>query len=86
MRGLPFSVTKAEIQAFFQGIPLTEDKVHIGLLPDGRRSGEAFVDFSTPDLVRLGLTKDRAVLGTRYIELFTASTDEALRAIQAGVM
>eukprot|EP00958_Prasinococcus_capsulatus_P016235 scaffold1786_cov398-Prasinococcus_capsulatus_cf.AAC.26 len=86
MRGLPFSVTKAEILAFFSGIPLAEEKVHIGLLPDGRRSGEAFVDFATPDLVRLGLTKDRAVLGTRYIELFTATTDEALRAIQVGVI
>ena len=85
MRGLPFSATKGDIIAFFDedslGItPLHEDSIHIVVALDGRPQGTAFAEFSSADDARLAMRKDRAAMGSRYVELFPSSREEATRA------
>ncbi len=84
LRGVPFSAGRDEIINFFNdpalSLPvLSVDKVLIPIAGDGRTTGQAFVEFESPEQVEIALKKDRQMMGTRYIELFVSSEDERAR-------
>lgn len=72
MRGLPFVANEQDILDFFK--PLNPVNVVLHYNDDGRASGEADVDFATHEEAQSGMTKDRACMKHRYIELFLRST------------
>ncbi|XP_064232756.1 heterogeneous nuclear ribonucleoprotein F isoform X4 [Aotus nancymaae] len=72
MRGLPYKVTENDIYNFFS--PLNPVRVHIEIGPDGRVTGEADVEFATHEEAVAAMSKDRANMQHRYIELFLNST------------
>lgn len=80
LRGLPYSVKKSEIIRFFGDFNLTEDKVHIGYRHDGKATGEAYVVFSSAEEAKKAMCRDNKLIGTRYIELFPSTPEEARRA------
>ncbi|KAF5798510.1 putative RNA recognition motif domain, nucleotide-binding alpha-beta plait domain superfamily [Helianthus annuus] len=80
LRGLPFNVTKDEIVEFFKDYKVVEEKVHIACRPDGKVSGEAYVTFETAEVAKQAMCKDRLMIGSRYVELFPSTPDEARRA------
>ncbi|CAI0421796.1 unnamed protein product [Linum tenue] len=80
MRGLPFSVKKPEIVEFFRDYQLVEERVHIACRPDGKATGEAFVEFVSAEEAKRAMNKDKMTIGKRYVELFPSTPDEARRA------
>ena len=92
MRGLPFNSTKDDIITFYDDPslaeyniqPLVHDSIHIVTSLDGRPSGVAFVEFASPEDSQAAMTKDRHSMGSRYVELFASSREEATRAATAG--
>ncbi|KAK9109461.1 hypothetical protein Sjap_017521 [Stephania japonica] len=80
LRGLPFSVTKSDILEFFKNFELTEGEVHIACRADGKATGEAYVEFPSADDAKKAMSKDKKMIGSRYVELFPSSHDEARRA------
>ena len=92
MRGLPFNSTKDDIITFFDDAqlsefniqPLVHDSIHIVTSLDGRPSGVAFVEFASPEDAQAAMNKDRHSMGSRYVELFPSSREEATRAATAG--
>ncbi|XP_074569296.1 uncharacterized protein LOC141825937 isoform X2 [Curcuma longa] len=79
LRGLPYSVTKSDIIDFFAEFELSEDKVHIGYRLDGKATGEAFVEFSSPDEAKKAMSKDKMTIGSRYVELFPSTPEETMK-------
>lgn len=71
MLGLPFGATENEITRFFQEAGVMPVRIH-----RKQTGGVAFVEFNTPQEARVALTRDRAYIGTRYIELFPVDYDE----------
>lgn len=47
---------------------------------EGRPSGEAFVEFESPEDVQKAMTKDREKMGKRYIEIFESHEADMERA------
>ncbi|PQQ04432.1 heterogeneous nuclear ribonucleoprotein H2 isoform X1 [Prunus yedoensis var. nudiflora] len=80
MRGLPFSVKKSEILDFFGEFKVVEDRVHIACRPDGKSTGEAYVEFVSAEEAKKAMCKDKMTIGSRYVELFPSTPDEARRA------
>ncbi|KAH6797029.1 RNA-binding family protein [Perilla frutescens var. hirtella] len=80
LRGLPYSVKKTDILKFFGDFDITEDKIQIACRPDGKVTGEAFVEFSSPEQARKAMCKDKMLIGSRYVELFPSAPDEARHA------
>ncbi|VDP91887.1 unnamed protein product [Echinostoma caproni] len=72
MRGLPFSATTDDIDRFLA--PLQPVNIRIRMNSSGRPTGEAVVDFASHDEAKEAMKKDREKIGSRYIELFLAST------------
>ncbi|KAL9267879.1 Heterogeneous nuclear ribonucleoprotein F-like protein [Drosera capensis] len=84
LRGLPYSVTKPDIIKFFGDFYLVEDKIHIARRPDGKFTGEAYVEFTSADEAKRAMCKDKMTVGRRYIELFPATPEEVRRAETRG--
>uniref|UniRef100_A0A8C5LAZ8 RRM domain-containing protein n=1 Tax=Jaculus jaculus TaxID=51337 RepID=A0A8C5LAZ8_JACJA len=70
--GLPYQATENDIYNFFS--PLNPVGVHIEIGPDGRVTGEADVEFATHEEAVAAMSKDRANMQHRYVELFLNST------------
>lgn len=84
LRGLPFSAGKDDIRDFFKNYDLSEDSIHITLNLEGRPTGEAYVEFASPEDSKAAMAKDRMTLGSRYIELFPSSHEELDEAVLRG--
>ena len=86
VRRMPPEATKADLVNFFYGMGVTEEKIKIivqGL--DNVSTGEAFVEFSGEEAnIQQALMKDKAVLGTKPIEIFQSSLDEVQRVVAMG--
>jgi heterogeneous nuclear ribonucleoprotein F/H len=80
LRGLPYSATTEDIIKFFVEYELTDENVHIVYRPDGKATGEAYVEFPTAEVVKTAMCKDKMTIGTRYVELFPSTPEEASRA------
>ncbi|KAL8246839.1 hypothetical protein R6Q59_008055 [Mikania micrantha] len=80
LRGLPFTVQKADIVEFFKDFNVADEKVHIACRPDGKVTGEAYVTFESIEAAKQAMSKDRFLIGSRYVELFPSTPDEARRA------
>ena len=72
MRRLPYRATENDIYNFFS--PLNPVRVHIEIGPDGRVTGEADVEFATHEDAVAAMSKDKANMQHRYVELFLNST------------
>ncbi|KAG8439108.1 hypothetical protein GDO86_005354 [Hymenochirus boettgeri] len=72
MRGLPYRATETDIYTFFS--PLNPVRVHIEIGADGRVTGEADVEFATHEDAVAAMSKDKANMQHRYVELFLNST------------
>ncbi|KAI3704471.1 hypothetical protein L1987_74692 [Smallanthus sonchifolius] len=81
LRGLPFTVQKADIVEFFKDFRVADEKVHIACRPDGKVTGEAYVTFESAEMAKQAMSKDRLMIGSRYVELFPSTPDEARRAV-----
>ncbi|KAK1305312.1 hypothetical protein QJS10_CPB11g02155 [Acorus calamus] len=80
LRGLPYSATKADIVEFFGEYGLTENNVHIACRPDGKATGEAYVEFGSVEEAKRATSKDKMMIGSRYVEIFPSTPEEARRA------
>lgn len=80
LRGLPYSVKKPDIVKFFGDFHITEDKIQIACRPDGKVTGEAYVEFTSAEQARKAMCKDKMLIGSRYVELFPSAPDEARQA------
>jgi hypothetical protein len=52
--------------------------VHI-ITDYGRPTGVVLVEFASPQEAQMAMTKDKQMMGTRYIEVFLSSRDELQR-------
>jgi heterogeneous nuclear ribonucleoprotein F/H len=79
--GLPYSVTKTEIIEFFgEEFDLKESDIDICCWYDGKAIGEAFAKFSSAEVAKKAMCRDRMIIGSRYVELLPSTADERSRA------
>ncbi|CAL9707684.1 unnamed protein product [Knipowitschia caucasica] len=76
IRGLPYSSSKADIAHFFSGLDIVQNGVTIVADHKGRNSGEAFIEFTSQEDFEEALSKNRELIGNRYIEVFPSRKDE----------
>ncbi|KAK6751167.1 hypothetical protein RB195_002876 [Necator americanus] len=71
MRGLPFDADCYMIEQFFA--PLRCLEISLGFNDERRPSGDAMVEFGTTAEAREAFTRNKAMMGKRYVELFGAN-------------
>lgn len=78
VRGLPFSAQDREVRGFFEGQAVRE--IVFTLTPNGRPTGEAFIEFMGSVTLQSVLSFQKQMLGKRYIEIFKATKQELVDA------
>ncbi|KAA8547588.1 hypothetical protein F0562_004017 [Nyssa sinensis] len=63
---------------------LRDDKIHIACRLDGKATGEAFVEFASAEEAKKAMCKDKMTIGSRYVELFPSTADDARRAASSS--
>lgn len=86
MRGLPYNAGQREIMDFFEGYQIVQNGIHIVMGATDRPTGEAFVEFVSPEEAARAMERHRQNIGSRYIELFRATKSEALLAMGGGAL
>ena len=81
LRGLPFASSEHDIMQFFSQAQVTPIGIQILQDPQNRASGEAFVQFASPDEARRSLARHRGYMGQRYVEVFHASPQEVMAVV-----
>ncbi|XP_032876186.1 G-rich sequence factor 1-like [Amblyraja radiata] len=76
LRGLPFSCSTEDIVRFFSGLEIVEDGVIMTRDHRGRNTGDAIVQFTSPEMAERALAKDRETIGSRYIEIFRSTKND----------
>jgi RNA recognition motif-containing protein len=75
MRGLPYDVLEKDIVNFFSPYSIAPGGIKIGLNGNRQRTGEAVVQFQSPEEARRAETeKDGNNIGNRWIELYLITT------------
>lgn len=84
LRGLPFSSTAADVVAFFEGVETVggEGGVVFTCTPDGRPTGEAYVEVAGEEALAAALGRHKEKIGARYIEIFQSSKGDMFQAVQ----
>jgi len=85
MRGLPYKVTRNDILEFFGGLSVPLNGAHLMFNEREQPTGEAYIEFSSPDDRERAMTKDRAHMGGRYVELFRVGRGEMIQALEQFV-
>lgn len=67
LRGLPWSATKEDILDFFSECRIHKgrDGIHLVTTPEGRSSGEAFVELPPKEDINNFIKKDKEAMGPR---------------------
>jgi len=78
MRGLPFTSTAEDVLEFLRPAEPVGGShgVVFACTPDGRPTGEAYMEFSKSEDHQHALTRHKELLGTRYIEVFDSTKGE----------
>uniref|UniRef100_A0A3Q0R5Z6 G-rich RNA sequence binding factor 1 n=1 Tax=Amphilophus citrinellus TaxID=61819 RepID=A0A3Q0R5Z6_AMPCI len=76
LRGLPFTCTEVDIVHFFSGLEIMENGITMVTDSRGRKSGEAFVQFTSQEAADEALQRDREIIGNRYVEVFPSRSDD----------
>merc|ERR1712025_326873 len=73
LRGLPYEASKKDIADFFSGVSIVPYGITITMDQDGRPSGNAYVECTSPAEAEKALKKHKEKIGHRYIEVFKSS-------------
>uniref|UniRef100_A0A8C2MCG5 RRM domain-containing protein n=1 Tax=Cricetulus griseus TaxID=10029 RepID=A0A8C2MCG5_CRIGR len=76
LKGPPFGCSKEEIAQFFSGLEIMPNGITLPVDFQGRRTGEAFMQFALQEIAGKALRKHKEKIGYRYIEIFKSSRAE----------
>jgi len=91
MRGLPYDCTAKQVLEFFDTgetscqVMFGDKGVLFVKKPDGRATGDAFVQFENEDDAPKALSKHREIIGSRYIELFRSTVAEVQQVLNRSM-
>merc|ERR1719472_429284 len=85
MRGLPYKASRNDILDFFTGLSVPINGVHLMFNEREQPTGEAYVEFSSPEDRERAMLKDRQHIGGRYVELFRVNRAAMIAALEQFV-
>ncbi|KAM4582514.1 RNA-binding protein 12 isoform 1-T2 [Fundulus diaphanus] len=83
LKGLPYEANKRQIKEFFNNLAIVEDSVFISYGPNGRATGEGFLEFKTEQDYKSGLGAHMQYMGSRFIQVHPISRKGMLEKIDA---
>ncbi|KAM9409766.1 copine-1 isoform 1-T2 [Pholidichthys leucotaenia] len=83
LKGLPYEADPKQIKEFFKNAAFLEDSVFIAYGPNGRATGEGFVEFKTEQDYKAALGAHMQYMGSRFIQVHPISRKGMFEKIEA---
>ncbi|CAF91568.1 unnamed protein product [Tetraodon nigroviridis] len=83
LKGLPYEADKKQIKEFFSNLAIIEDSIYIAYGPNGRATGEGFLEFKTEQDHKAALGAHMQYMGSRFIQVHPISRKGMLEKIDA---
>ncbi|XP_069567419.1 RNA-binding protein 12 [Brachyistius frenatus] len=83
LKGLPYEADKKQIKEFFKNLAIVEDSVYIAYGPNGRATGEGFLEFKSEQDHKSALGAHMQYMGTRFIQVHPISRKGMLEKIDS---
>ncbi|XP_054639483.1 copine-1 isoform X1 [Dunckerocampus dactyliophorus] len=83
LKGLPYEADKKQIKEFFKNLAIVEDTMYIAYGPNGRATGEGFLEFQTEQDYKTALGAHMQYMGSRFIQVHPISYKGMLEKIDA---
>lgn len=83
LKGLPYEADKKQIKEFFSNLAIIEDSVYIAYGPNGRATGEGFLEFKSEQDHKAALGAHMQYMGSRFIQVHPISRKGMLEKIDA---
>uniref|UniRef100_A0A3B4B2N9 RRM domain-containing protein n=1 Tax=Periophthalmus magnuspinnatus TaxID=409849 RepID=A0A3B4B2N9_9GOBI len=69
LKGLPYEVDKNQVKEFFKNLSVVEDSMYIAYGPNGKATGEGFVEFCSEQDYKSALGAHMQYMGARFIQV-----------------
>ncbi|XP_041639073.1 copine-1 isoform X1 [Cheilinus undulatus] len=73
LKGLPYEADKKQIKEFFNNLSIIEDSIYIAYGPNGRATGEGFLEFKSEQDYKTALGAHMQYMGSRFIQVHPIS-------------
>ncbi|CAL1612958.1 unnamed protein product [Knipowitschia caucasica] len=73
LKGLPYEVDSNMIKEFFKGLRMVDDSLYIAYAPNGKATGEGFVEFHSEHDHKMALAAHMQYMGARFIQVHPIS-------------
>lgn len=83
LKGLPYEADKKQIKEFFNNLAMVEDSIYIAYGPNGRATGEGFLEFKTEQDYKTALGAHMQYMGSRFIQVHPISRKGMLEKIDS---
>ncbi|XP_017286973.1 copine-1 isoform X1 [Kryptolebias marmoratus] len=83
LKGLPYEANKRQIKEFFKNLVIVEDSIYIAYGPNGRATGEGFLEFKSEEEYKVALASHMQYMGSRFIQVHPISRKGMLEKIDA---
>lgn len=83
LKGLPYEAEKKQIQEFFKNLAIVEDSIYIVYGPNGRATGEGFLEFKKEQDYKTALAAHMQYMGSRFIQVHPISRKGMLEKIDS---
>ncbi|XP_043845564.1 RNA-binding protein 12 [Dromiciops gliroides] len=69
LKGLPFEAENKHVIDFFKKLDIVEDSIYIAYGPNGKATGEGFVEFRSESDYKSALCRHKQYMGNRFIQV-----------------
>ncbi|XP_077430416.1 RNA-binding protein 12-like isoform X1 [Vanacampus margaritifer] len=83
LKGLPYEADKKQIKEFFKNLSVVEETMFIAYGPNGRATGEGFLEFKTEQDYKTALGSHMQYMGSRFIQVHPISHKGMLEKIDS---
>ncbi|XP_037534900.1 copine-1 isoform X1 [Nematolebias whitei] len=83
LKGLPYEANKRQIKEFFKNLVIVEDSIYIAYGPNGRTTGEGFLEFKSEEEYKIALASHMQYMGSRFIQVHPISRNAMLEKIDS---
>ncbi|XP_057701511.1 RNA-binding protein 12 [Corythoichthys intestinalis] len=73
LKGLPYEADKKQIKEFFKNLSVVDETMYIAYGPNGRATGEGFLEFKTEQDYKTALGAHMQYMGSRFIQVHPIS-------------
>ncbi|XP_078803984.1 copine-1 isoform X1 [Oryzias latipes] len=73
LKGLPYEADKRQIKEFFKNVAVVEESIFIAYGPNGRATGEGFLEFKSEEDFKSALGAHMQYMGSRFIQVHPIS-------------